>query len=80
MPGVLFAVCFLRSDTAFTDDQYLRMTSPVPAKIVQMKLQFTRFWTGCCPDYDGRLRPNFGGTRHVQVLELRHSKPAPPSG
>ena len=33
MPGVPFAVCFLRSDAAFTDDQYLRMTSLFQQKL-----------------------------------------------
>ena len=33
MPGVLFAVCFLRSDAAFTDDQYLPMTSLFQQKL-----------------------------------------------
>lgn len=43
-PGVLFGVCALRSNVSFTDD------FSVLAKIVQMKLWFTRFWTGCCQD------------------------------
>ena len=50
----------------------------VPAKIVQMKLQFTRFWTGCCRTMMAVWGPILE-VRHVQVLELRHSKPAPPS-
>ena len=33
MPGVLFVVCFLRSSVAFTDDQYLPMTSLFQQKL-----------------------------------------------
>lgn len=43
-PGMLFGVGSLRSNVSFTDD------FSVLAKIVQMKLWFTRFWTGCCQD------------------------------